>query len=139
MTIRLEDTEIMVAENLVGNGCTVFGYGTPIAFTDTEAEAERAKLAFEQVLLPRFTRDEAIALAKQEHALRGTIGGGLADERARKIYDAAYTDAIRNLMRALAAAGVFSDCGPPECVSREGCAQIMADKLDAAGISVSRP
>lgn len=110
-----------------------------LAGCDTPAEAEQAKRAFENVLLPRFTRDEAIAIVLEtmpepvdqacEHHLRG----------------------IRLALEALAAAGVFSDSDPcPWCAANQeatpdpgavcetcdglGRLRTMADKLDAAGI-----
>lgn len=99
--------------------------GTVLAYADTEAEAEQAKRAFELVLAPRFTRDEAIAIVRQalsaeehtaEPATRGQLWG------------------IRLALEALAAAGVFSDCTHAGSPASSLCALDMAGKLDAAGI-----
>jgi hypothetical protein len=99
--------------------------GDLLASADTEAEALEAKRAFENVLAPRFTRDEAIAIVKKAivaHHAQGPDGWPEIAATARVV------------LEALATAGVFSDCGPEQCFSSESCARSMADKLDAAGI-----
>lgn len=84
--------------------------GEIIAYADTEAEAHAAKRAFELVLAPRFTRDEAIALFEERVY------------QASEAWRATFVPGIRLALEALAAAGVFSD------------GRNMADRLDAAGI-----
>lgn len=85
--------------------------GAILSHSDTLEEAEQAKRAFELVLAPRFTRDEAIAIVKAHLDRLGVAPG------------------LRAALEALAAAGVFVDAD-------EGgnTAHHMADKLDAAGI-----
>jgi hypothetical protein len=95
-----------------------------LAYGDTFEEAEQAKRAFELVLAPRFTRDEAIAIVK------AAPGFPRHEGEAAKLY----LEGMRATLEALAWAGVFSDCGPEQCFSSESCARSMADKLDAAGI-----
>ena len=83
-----------------------------VAYADTETEALEAKRAFENVLLPRFTRDEAIAI------VRKAVGHD---------HNPAFTRGLRAALEALAAAGVF--------VIEQGPGQAhMRDLLDAAGI-----
>lgn len=126
--------------------------GAIIAHTESLAEAETARLAFERVLLPRFTADEAIALClKQAAPEEDHIDSWLPVEREF------YLAGMRAALEGLAAAGVFvpDTCGEcTECNGRghvgwhpergeeacDGCKgtvrvpQTMADKLDAAGI-----
>jgi hypothetical protein len=97
---------------------TVYGQGIRLAYANTREEAEQAKRAFEQVLAPRFTRDEAIAIVR--HA---------ADGDGRVVRDA-FNAGIRLALVALADAGVFGDVPSPE----HGPSQTMRDLLDAAGI-----
>lgn len=108
---------------------TVYGQGIRLAYANTREEAEQAKRAFEQVLAPRFTRDEAIAIVLAE----------LGSEPRH--YSQATRHGIRLTLEALAAAGVFSDSRCAECrddhrvMTCEACGkQTMSDKLDAAGI-----
>jgi hypothetical protein len=94
------------------------GTGTRLASCNTEAEALAAKRAFEQVLLPRFTRDEAIAICKRH----------LSEEIDAKAFHPKLAAGMRAALEALSAAGVFSDD------TRKVHYPTMADKLDAAGI-----
>lgn len=110
---------------------TVYGQGIRLAYANTREEAEQAKRAFELVLAPRFTRDEAIAIVKANVKER-TRSAGLTPPELR---------GIRLTLEALAAAGVFSDSRCAECrddhrvMTCESCGkQTMSDKLDAAGI-----
>lgn len=104
--------------------------GRTLATAETREEAEQVKRAFEQVLAPRFTRDEAIAIVKEAIPLSPWADvTGPSIEMVR---------GIRLALEALAAAGVFSDwpcrheTGEVECVGPCTCGT-MADKLDAAG------
>lgn len=84
-----------------------------LATADTAEEAEQAQRAFENVLAPRFTRDEAIAIVKpalEAHHAQGPDGWPEIAATARVV------------LEALAARGVFVD------------GRNMADKLDRAGI-----
>jgi hypothetical protein len=121
MTIRLEKTNGTTYANSRGVRLVI----QSTVAVDTEAEALEAKRAFENVLAPRFTRDEAIAIVKKAivaHHAQGPDGWPEIAATARVV------------LEALATAGVFSDCGPEQCFSSESCARSMADKLDAAGI-----
>lgn len=88
---------------------------TTLAWADTEEEIEQAKRAFELVLTPRFTRDEAIALAREAYARNTSVSEPI------EMLDAVHRG-VRLALEALAAAGLFWD------------GRNMADRLDAAGI-----
>lgn len=92
--------------------------GPVVARADTREEAERAKRAFDLVLAPRFTRDEAIAIVKAKADYR-------TDAYGRQ---AAYIAGIRLALEALAEVGAFSDCDPEH--EPDG----MRAMLNAAGI-----
>jgi hypothetical protein len=112
---------------------TVPGNGAVLAYVDTDKEAEQAKRAFEQVLAPRFTRDEAIAVAVK--ALPDYDPFALESEKAER---ADVIHGIRTALEALAAAGVFVDSDvtirDQSGNGNDLTAPTMADKLDAAGI-----
>lgn len=133
MTIRNYTVPATIRESVADPGrYQVVGQclSATVALTDTLEEAEQAKRAFENVLAPRFTRDEAIAIvkaARERHNIEDS-SFALPEERADR------DTGIRLALEALAAAGVFSDCGPEQCFSSESCARSMSDKLDAAGI-----
>lgn len=100
-----------------------------VALSDTRKEALEAKRAFENVLAPRFTRDEAIAIVAK------------ALDAAEWTWDPDAHKAVRLALEALAAAEVFVDSRCAECrddhrvMTCEACGkQTMSDKLDAAGI-----
>lgn len=118
MTIRLEKTNGTTYANSRGVRLVI----QSTVAVDTEAEALEAKRAFELVLAPRFTRDEAIALCVP------LCAPGRTNQP-----DVAIRMGVRMTLEALAAAGVFSDgC---DCEGRMGeCPDTMARKLDAAGI-----
>jgi hypothetical protein len=103
---------------------TVPGNGAVLAYVDTDAEAEQAKRAFENVLAPRFTRDEAIAIVRNY---------ALIDFDEPAAVDAGVRRGIRLALEALAAASVFSDCHSIGC-GGPACVTAMRDLLDAAGI-----
>lgn len=136
MTIRLTKTE---SSTHVTTDSARIVYRVTVEFK-TEADANDIARAFENVLAPRFTRDEAIAAVKK----------ALPQHYARGIDKEQVLFGVRLALEALAAAGVFVDepadprepvcdtCGwpgasgkPPACADH---AQTMADKLDAAGI-----
>jgi hypothetical protein len=100
-----------------GSGDTV-----PVAFADTPVEAEQAKRAFENVLAPRFTRDEAIAIV---------LDSPIVARVQRHPHDAPFYAGMRAALEALAAAGVFSDS---DAFAEKYRTPTMADLLDAAGI-----
>lgn len=135
MTIRLTKTE---SSTHVTTDSARVVYRVTVEFK-TEADANDIARAFEQVLAPRFTRDEAIAI------VRAALGPG-----EDFVPGSSHVRGVRLALEALAAAGVFVDepadprepvcdtCGwpgasgkPPACADH---AQTMADKLDAAGI-----
>lgn len=128
MTIRLEKTNGTTYANSRGVRLVI----QSTVAVDTEAEALAAQRAFETVLAPRFTRDEAIAIVKAYAVNDGAFGDEFTGA-AR----AHYLAGIRLALEALAAAGVFVDQAPErEPLSAEdvSAAATMADKLDAAGI-----
>ena len=141
MTIRLEKTNGTTYENSRGVRLVI----QSTVAVDTEGDALAAKRAFEQVLAPRFTRDEAIAIVLPKVPRHYVTD---ADE-------AAVHAGVRLALEALAAAGAFvvdaaeSDNMPcPEhnarishgtgsCARCDGTSRVpntMTDKLDAAGI-----
>lgn len=125
MTIRLEKTNGTTYANSRGVRLVI----QSTVAVDTEAEALEAKRAFENVLAPRFTRDEAIAIVRDMLGRIDQPGqpGWRADPR-----HPAYIAGIRLALEALAAAGVFSDtCTRTRAGAPCPC---MRDLLDAAGI-----
>lgn len=119
---------------------------TPLAYADTESEAEQAKRAFENVLAPRFTRDEAIAIVKSLPLGRALNHEGIGECNfcgARSLdWGGTATSAqlcpalvagARRTLEALAAAGLFSD-EQATVWGREQARTRMSDKLDAAEI-----
>lgn len=88
------------------------GHLSVLATCDTQEEAERASQAFERVLAPRFTRDEAIAIVRD----------ALDEQRTTERHREHLAQGARLALDALAAAGVFWD------------GRNMSDRLDAAGI-----
>lgn len=93
----------------------VVSNGTILAYAESEPEAEAAKRAFERVLAPRFTRDEAIAIVMR-------YPDPPEPNDADLMWGVGVRAGIRNTLEALAAAGVFVD------------GKNMADRLDAVGI-----
>jgi hypothetical protein len=122
MTIRLEKTTDTTYANSRGVRLVI----QSTVAVDTEAEALAAKRAFELVLAPRFTRDEAIAI----------VQAALYREEQEQYMSSPPQVAfgIRLALEALAAAGVFVDGCPAACGARECADNLMAAKLDAAGI-----
>jgi hypothetical protein len=115
MAIRLsaEVTKTVVRQHTVGSYIVESrDHAAVLASASTEEEAEAARLAFERVLLPRFTADEAIAIC-------------LAGDPYDDLSDANWRLGMRVALEVLADAGVF--------VHLVGEAP-MADKLNAAGI-----
>lgn len=117
----------------------LYAGGTALAIADTPEEGEQAKHAFENVLLPRFTRDEAIALCKAPRSIRFVMADGSRQAEPshtnEEIWAAGYDAGMRAALEALAAASVFSDAGQnPHELARELDAATTRDKLDAAGI-----
>lgn len=93
-----------------------------MTWCDTREEALEAKRAFQNVLLPRFTRDEAIAIVKEHRGVDAVLTVEPTTNARRE-----YIAGVRAALEALAAAGVFvEDRGPGQAH--------MADLLDAAGI-----
>ena len=120
MTIKLGACfEVDVTETMAGICIAPAGTdgGFPaMAWCDTSEEAEQARRAFENVLAPRFTRDEAIAIVWKHIASPAGV-----------IQDGAFAVGVRAALEALAAAGVFSDwpcrheTGEMECVGPCAC------------------
>lgn len=113
MTIRLEKTNGTTYANSRGVRLVI----QSTVAVDTEAEALEAKRAFENVLAPRFTRDEAIAIVKAHRGVNAVLTVEPMTNARRE-----YIAGMRAALEAIAAAGVFVD------------GRNMADRLDAAGI-----
>lgn len=160
MTIRLTDdtTRLEILPGTrdgVKEGFRVQARHTisPSPLARCEAEAEQARRAFELVLAPRFTRDEAIVAVQRFAEERGVHSPEFTQHSARDIR-AHYIRGLRHALEALAAAGVFSDEQPQPAATRNDRTlekiqrrtgtvdarflpwpgETMADKLDAAGI-----
>lgn len=106
----------------------VFVGDQAVALAETETEALAAKRAFEQVLAPRFTRDEAIALCADlpAHDWAAGVLEARGNETAAEAH--AFNRGLRAALEALAAAGVFVDG------DHEHEPDGMRAKLNAAGI-----
>lgn len=124
MTIRLEKTNGTTYANSRGVRLVI----QSTVAVDTEAEAEQAKRAFELVLAPRFTRNEAIAIVKK------AVEDAAPKEYFRALeWRARSMPAVRLALEALAAEGAFVDGHPRPCEQTD-CPATMSAKLDAAGI-----
>lgn len=122
MTIRLTKTES--STHVTPDSARVV-YRVTVEFK-TEADANDIARAFELVLLPRFTRDEAIVLVQRGAEERGVF-------RMPPAAQAHYIEGLRAALEALAAAGAFVDGHPCPCEQTD-CPATMSAKLDAAGI-----
>lgn len=109
---------------------TVYGQGIRLAYANTREEAEQAKRAFELVLAPRFTRDEAIAIVKAHRSVNAVLTV-VPMTNARREFIAG----LRVALEALAAAGAFlPECSRCETNDSDHFCESMSDLLDAAGI-----
>lgn len=131
MTIRLTNPMYVIEVDPPRAPTTyhiVFVGNQAVALADTDEEAQQAKRAFELVLAPRFTRDEAIAIVKK------AVEGAAPKEYFEALeWRARSMPAVRLALEALAAEGAFVDGHPRPCEQTD-CPATMSAKLDAAGI-----